>query len=404
MRILHTSDWHLGQNFYGYDRSIEHKSFLDQLCHIVRAEQPDAMLVSGDVFHNYTPSAEAQRLYTESLVSIHNAAPRMTTIVIAGNHDSASRLEVDAELWKLANVHVIGRLRHDADGNIDFSEHLIAVGRSGYVMALPYVFGQSYPADPAGHDNRKYFFSLLNSYMATHNDGDLPTVLMAHLAVRGSDLRGQRIKGLTDAVGGVDFMPAEDFGNAFDYVALGHIHHPQTIEGTGGRVRYSGSPMPVSFDEDYPHSVSLVDIAHGRRPAIEEISIDNPCPLLTIPRQPMRTPLAICALQEETPSAGRCYIRLNPEEPHSFPATMEDDAIAALKAVNPDAMYTTFVPNIVQSGAGAALPANITPEQLLAMEPIDVARQYFAMHDEDFSEYEELFRQVTDRINKEDAL
>lgn len=393
----------MGQNFYGYDRSLEHKAFLGQLLDIVDVEKPDAMLVSGDIFHNYTPSAEAQRLFTESLVGIHNSRPEMPIVITAGNHDSASRIEVDSELWRIANVHVIGRLKYTADGDIDFASHFLPVGGKGLVMAMPYIFGQSYPADPDGKDNRRFFFSLLNRYVEANNPDGLPVVLMAHLAVSGSDLRGQRIKGITDNVGGIDFMPIVDFGSVFDYVALGHIHHAQTIAGSGGRIRYSGSPVPVSFDEDYQHSVSIVDVEHGREPAIKEIAIDNPCPLLTIPKDPKPTQIAIDALQKEVPANGRCYVRLNPEERHAFPATMEEDAITTLRSVNPEAMYTTFVPNITKTVATTVKQVDITPQQLVAMEPIDIARQYFDMQQEDFAEYEDLFQQVIKRINEEDA-
>lgn len=403
MKILHTSDWHLGQNFYGYDRGIEHKAFLDQLLGIVKRERPDALIISGDIFHNYSPSAEAQRLYTESLVSIHKAMPEMLTVVIAGNHDSATRLEVDNELWRLANVQVIGHLRYCSDGTVDFSQHLFKVRDKGYIMAIPYIFEQAYPVDPEGKDYRRYFFSLLDSFMQKQNADNLPTVLMAHLAVQNSDLRGQRLKGLTDNIGGIDFMPLEFFGNAFDYVALGHIHHPQTLPGSHGKVRYSGSPIPVSFDEDYPHSVSIVNIVHGREPEIKEIAIDNPCPLLTIPKEPQRTPLALNALQTEVPAEGRCYVRLNPMERHTFPATMEEDAITILKGLNSEAMYTTFIPNITKAKTASAAKADFTPEQLVTMQPIDVARQYFDMLEEDFGEYEELFKQVIRRIEEEEA-
>lgn len=403
MKILHTSDWHLGQNFYGYDRSLEHKAFLEQLLGIVYKEKPDVMLVSGDIFHNYTPSAEAQRLFTDSLVDIHNSRPEMPIIITAGNHDSASRIEVDSGLWRIANVHVIGRLNFTANGDIDFASHFLSIGSKGFVMPMPYIFGQSYPADPEGKDNRRYFFSLLNKYVEDNNRVGLPIVLMAHLAVRGSDLKGQRIKGVNDNIGGIDFMPMDDFGTVFDYVALGHIHHAQTIAGSGGRIRYSGSPIPVSFDEDYQHSVSIVDVEHGRKPAIKEIAIDNPCPLLTIPKKPKRTPLAIEALQKEVPAKGRCYVRLNPEERHAFPASMEEDAITTLRNVNSEAMYTTFVPNITKTDTTATKQVDITPQQLVAMEPIDIARQYFDMQQENFDEYEDLFLQVINRINEENA-
>lgn len=413
MRLLHTSDWHLGQNFYGYDRTAEHRQFLLQLRDIVCQARPDAMVVSGDIFHNYTPSAQTLRLYTDSLVAIHEARPEMRIIVTAGNHDSASRLDADGELWRLANVSVIGRLPRDAEGHVDFASTLISVGDKGLVMALPYIFEQAYPAAPDGADPRKSFFAMAGDYVTAHNPQGLPTALMAHLTVLGSDTSGQRVKAVADGVGGIDCMPVSDFPAAFDYVALGHIHRPQTVaeraadgassSGGAGRVRYSGSPLPVSFDEDYRHSVSIVDVDHGRQPSITVVPIGNPCPLLTIPREPLPTADALEALRRDVPTEGPCYVRFNPLERRAFPVTMQEDVIATLAEVNPNAMYTTYLPNFAPSEAEEAAAADVTPEQLAEMEPVDVARQYCQMLQEDFADYEDLFRQVMDKISREDA-
>lgn len=404
MKILHTGDWHIGQNFYGYERMEEHRSFFKQLKAIVSREKPDAMVVCGDIFHNYSPSAEAQRLYTESLVSIHNVLPEMRIIVTAGNHDSASRLEVDNDLWQLANVSVVGRLRYN-DGGIDFAKHLFRIGDKGYVMALPYIFDQSYPADPEGKDNRKYFFSLVDEYVRSANKEGLPTVLMAHISVKGSELKGQRIRGAEDSVGGIDYISSEDLGSAFDYVALGHIHHAQTIPGTHNRIRYAGSPIPISFDEDYPHSVTIVNIEPGKEPQINfnDFVIDNPYPLLTVPKEPMKTEQAIAQLWNDVPEHGKCYVRLNPEECHMFPATMEDDTVNVLQQINPEACYTTFVPNLTKGETSKMTQRDITPDQLVKMDSIEVARDYFGMLDYDFDEYKELFNKVIERIKREEA-
>lgn len=405
LKILHTSDWHLGQNFYGYNRKKEHVAFFDQLCDIVMREVPDAMVVCGDIFHNYTPSVEAQRLYTESLVKLHMAAPEMEIIITAGNHDSASRLEVDKDLWQLANVHVVGKLRRDKEGNVDFSQHLISVNGKGFVVALPYIASQSYPADPEGKvtDNRKYFFQQLDEFIDSHNPNGLPTVLMAHMSVLGAELYNQRIN---DGIGGIDYIESDDFGSAFDYVALGHIHHPQTLRGTHNQIRYSGSPIPVSFDEaDYDHSVSIVELEHGREPVVnyKDYKINNPIPLLTIPKEKKRTPLALDALRKETPTEGECYIRLNPEERHSFEVTMEEDAVKILEKINPDAHYTTFIPNLTKGNANRILDNGITPDELMKMEPEEIAKQYFDLLDVDFDEYKDLFNEAITRINKEEA-
>ena len=110
MKIIHTSDWHLGQEFYSYDRTEEHEAFLQQLENIVAIEQPDALVISGDIYHNATPSNSVMKLFNDHLDEIRKACPSMQIIIIAGNHDSASRLDIFASAWRHMNVHVIGRI------------------------------------------------------------------------------------------------------------------------------------------------------------------------------------------------------------------------------------------------------------------------------------------------------
>ena len=110
MKILHSADWHLGHQLYGYDRTEEQLDFLAQLTQLVKENQPDAFLLSGDVFHVPLPSIAAQKMYNDAMFELHKAAPDMQIIVIAGNHDSASRLELSRELWNYHSVHVIGEL------------------------------------------------------------------------------------------------------------------------------------------------------------------------------------------------------------------------------------------------------------------------------------------------------
>ena len=126
-KFIHTSDWHLGQNFYGYDRSEEHRDFLRQLAEIVHTHQPDALLVSGDIFNIAAPSNAAVNLYVEGMLDIHDACPEMAIIVIAGNHDSASRLDCDKLLWERNGINVLGSLARDNEGCADLDRHLIPV-------------------------------------------------------------------------------------------------------------------------------------------------------------------------------------------------------------------------------------------------------------------------------------
>ena len=194
--FIHTSDWHLGQNFYGYDRSEEQADFLGQLADIVRKRQPDALLVSGDIYHTAAPSNAAVNLYVNAMLDIHKACPTMAIIVIAGNHDSASRLDSDQRLWQLANVTVLGGISRDAKGHADLSRHIIKVGDKGIVAAVPFAYPASFPL-PAGaadvnRDQRQqaYFQALLNHADTLNGENNLPVVLMAHLAVNNSDFTG----------------------------------------------------------------------------------------------------------------------------------------------------------------------------------------------------------------------
>ena len=119
MKIIHTSDWHIGQTLHQYSRDEEHKNFFNRLNDIVLEERPDALIVSGDIFHSATPTVISQRLYYHSLVELSQLYDDLQIIVTAGNHDSPSRLEAPRELWEAFNVTVIGNLDFYKDAEVD---------------------------------------------------------------------------------------------------------------------------------------------------------------------------------------------------------------------------------------------------------------------------------------------
>ncbi|MBO5250525.1 MAG: exonuclease SbcCD subunit D [Bacteroidaceae bacterium] len=280
MKILHTSDWHLGHLFYNYDRSEEQQDFLCQLARIVAQEQPDVMVVSGDVFHYSSPSATAQRMYTEAILDIHQACPEMEIVLTAGNHDSSSKLEVDRKLWKHFSVHVVGKVE-----GTDLDKHIIPIKDKGFVIAVPHVYPQNFPLleeNTPREERCCVFFQHLLNKVKEENVAGLPVVLMAHLAITGSDSTGH-----DEPIGGMDFTPITALGEGYDYLALGHIHCPQDIKDNTRHARYSGTPLPVSFDEQYPHSITLVEIdKQGATPIIRTVPIHNPKPLIIFPSQP----------------------------------------------------------------------------------------------------------------------
>jgi len=312
MKILHTSDWHLGHTLYNYDRSREQQAFLKQLIRIVAEEMPDAMVVSGDIYHYSTPSASTQKMYTDGMLEIHRACPEMTIVVTAGNHDSSSKLEIDSSLWNHFGVKVVGNIERNQE-EVNLEKHIVEVRNDrgilkGYIIAVPHVYPQNFPildTETPREERQARFFQALQDEVEKMNAERLPVVLMAHLSIEGSDQTGH-----DDTIGGIEYVPISAMGEGYDYLALGHIHCPQNIKGSRHCARYCGTPLPVSFDEAYPHSVSIVEIQGEKAPQIKTIEIENPMPLITLPKEAVDFEEAI-KLLEEYPDDKPAYIRLN---------------------------------------------------------------------------------------------
>ena len=370
MRILHTSDWHLGQELYNYRREDEHQHFFSQLTDIVTRQQPDVMVVSGDIFHTPTPSAAARKLYNEGLLQVQRACPQMTTVITAGNHDSAARLEVDSSLWRYFNVHVVGALRRDAQ-TVHAQEHIISVPDKGFIVAVPHVYPHNVPFDSADGDRMKALFTLLLQETERLNTQQLPVVVMAHMAVEGCDITGHQ--NYNDSVGGMDFVSADVFNGHYDYVALGHIHRGQGVPLHNPRIRYSGTPLAVHFDEAYQHAVSVVDVEYGATPQVVSIPVEPLRPLLTIPDQPVDFDEALHTLSgfsDDTEAYIRLFVNLNDGLP-------PDAAERAAKAAEGKACrFCTFKRFDNRQHTARQDHEDISPDQFREMTPLEVAGKY----------------------------
>lgn len=310
MKILHTSDWHLGHTLYNYDRTAEQQAFLRQLTRIVTEEQPDAMVVSGDIYHYSSPAAATQKMYTDAMLNIHQACPGMAIVVTAGNHDSSSKLEIDSSLWQHFGLNVVGNIERTAE-EVNLYKHIIEINnekdnrlrhcRAPRLSAKLPLLDTETPRD----QRQARFFQALLDEVKKRNTAQLPVVLMAHLSIEGSDRSGH-----DESIGGIEYVPLSAMGEGYDYLALGHIHCPQDIKGSHHHARYCGTPLPVSFDETYPHSVSIIELEKGAEPQISTREIENPIPLVTLPHDPTPFEDAL-KLLEEYPEEKPAYLRLN---------------------------------------------------------------------------------------------
>lgn len=262
MKIIHSSDWHLGQRLYNYDRTDEERYFFKQLRAAVAEERPDALLVCGDVYHTGAPGNDVAKEFTEELLAVHEQCPTMMIVVIAGNHDSYSRLEVDSALWRRCNVHVVGAPAEDAKGRADFARNVIELPGKGIIAAVPFCYPRNFPAygENADGDRMQEYFRGLNEYVgsvAAQQREKVPAVLMAHLAVgKDTEVTGQ-------IIGAEECVELSLLGAQYDYIALGHIHCPQWIKGEKKVARYCGTPRAIHFDEAYAHGVDVVTLEAG---------------------------------------------------------------------------------------------------------------------------------------------
>ena len=258
MRVLHTSDWHIGRSLYGRKRYKEFEAFLTWLAETIQQNEIDALLVAGDVFDTSTPSNRAQELYYRFLCRVAASTCRHV-VVVAGNHDSPSFLNAPRELLKALDVHVIGNASEDPENEVlvlcdkqDTSELI--------VCAVPYLRDRDIRVAEAGESiedkERKLIEGIRNHYAAVSAlaeqkrkelGADIPIVAMGHLfAAGGQTVDGDGVRELY--VGSLAHVTTEILPTCFDYIALGHLHVPQKVSGSE-TIRYSGSPLPMGFGE-----------------------------------------------------------------------------------------------------------------------------------------------------------
>lgn len=358
MKILHTSDWHLGHTLYGYDRTEEQQAMLNQMVAIVEKYQPDVFLLCGDIYHTSQPSAAVQRMLTEGMVRLHEAHPQMTIVMTAGNHDSGSKHEIFKTPWQALKVYAIGQLEKDnPDG------HIVEIPGKGYIVAIPYVNERNLPDG---------IFQQLLDNVAERNSNGLPVVMTAHTTVRGCDFKGHE-QATEYTVGGIDSADLSQMGDGYDYLALGHIHHEQFIHSGKHNVRYCGTPIPVSFDENFNHSVSLVTVeSHGASPKVEIIDIVNPRPLVTLPTEGFASWDEAKRLLMEFPDDIPAYIRLNVEIDDFLPVEATEEAA---KLTNGKQCRFCNI-NAKRKNAGESEAKVLTVQEFQSEEPIEIAKRY----------------------------
>ncbi len=282
MRILHTSDWHLGQNFYSKSRAAEHEAFLNWLLEIARSEQVDAILVAGDIFDTGSPPSYARELYNRFVVNLQQTGCHL--VIVAGNHDSVATLNESREILAFLNTTVVASAGH--------APRLLPKrdGTPGAVLCpIPFLRPRDVVQSQAGLsgvEKQQHLLQAITHYYEQQyadacqlrGDSPLPIIATGHLTTVGAS-KSDAVRDIY--IGTLDAFPAQNFPAA-DYIALGHIHRAQMIGGCE-HIRYCGSPVPLSFDETgKPKCVHLVSFAQGKLDRVESLEVPVTQPMAVL--------------------------------------------------------------------------------------------------------------------------
>ena len=272
MKIIHTADWHIGQRLHERPRLDEHKQFLNWLLETIQKRNIQLLLVSGDIFDTSLPSAEATNLYYRFLYRLFDET-EVYTVITAGNHDSARHLEAPREFLKMGRIHVVGLATEAAACIYPIPPDNPQV----MVAAVPYLSESdlrhlSYETEVERNQRYREWLKTFYADCVSRMPAELPKILMGHLFVQGGRSTDSE---RNIQIGGATAIRATDFPNGVDYVALGHLHRPQTISGTDYPIRYSGSPIPLRFNETgYQKKVYLLELSDdGRLVQAEDIEV-----------------------------------------------------------------------------------------------------------------------------------
>ncbi|WP_378956281.1 exonuclease SbcCD subunit D [Pelosinus sp. sgz500959] len=302
MRILHTADWHLGKTLEGRDRLPEQVQFIEEICEICKQEKVDLVLIAGDVFQSSNPSAAAEELFYDAIDRLSNHGTR-GVVVIAGNHDNPERLCAPSPLAERLGITLIGlpkdEIRISSRGNGKRVQR-IACGQSWLELVIPgcedsaIIAALPYPSEGRLKqlitqnllevDMQKGYNQCIADTMARLSANyrrDTVNLAMSHIFVKGGIESGADSENKIQQVGGAYAVDPLVFPSGAQYVALGHLHRPQKIDGCIAPGRYAGSPLAYSFSEvGYRKSVTLVEALPGQEAQVREIYLSSGRPLV----------------------------------------------------------------------------------------------------------------------------
>lgn len=415
MRLLHTSDWHLGQSLMKVSREREHQQFLDFLVATVRQEDIDTVIVAGDIFDTTTPASYARELYHEAIRGLKQAG-LCNLVLVGGNHDSVAVLDESRALLGLLNVIVVSSAPQRPEEAV-----FDLVNREGEVIglfcAVPFLrlrdVLESLPGQDASQRQARLQAAIADYYqrcfyaaLIRRQDRPIPIVGSGHLTTVGG-VASESVREIY--IGTLDAFPGEAFP-PFDYLALGHLHRAQAVR-NAPRIRYSGAPIPMSFDEVGQQKV-LLKVALGAEadvgmalPGQERIPAslhEIPIPLfqcLEVVRGPAETVLSRCGELARRGESIWLSLEIEGDVAMNIFRQQLDQRIA-------DSALQVLCVRRARQSAGVTIQNHHAGELLQHLQPEEVFERRLsseALEDEDRRILRNLFAQLMARLKEENG-
>jgi exonuclease SbcD len=395
VNLLHTADWHLGKDLYNYGRQREFEDFFSKLKISLRENNIDILIVSGDVFDTASPGNFVAGTYYGLINDLHNEFPDLEIIITGGNHDLPSYLNAPKEILKSFKVRVVGCVPRLEDGSIDFDSMVLEVLDNGgelkaVVCAVPFLRRGDFSGDMTVG---KIYSQVVERALIRAQGKDVPIIATGHLttsnAVYSTSSGGQ--------TGGLDSIDSNEFPQGISYLALGHIHKPQPVDGKK-YIRYSGSPIPFSFAEkDYKHSLTVVEFSGKEISEIRLESLPPLIPLLTVPETPQDLAGVKKALLD-LPDDKEMYLEVN-----LLYEFVNPDNKAVLIEILKDkkAKFCTFKNNYQNGENSQNQIRTFSAEEFKNADPLKIMKEIFLSKQktEMPDKYAEMLAQIIEEIN-----
>ncbi|MEY3219158.1 MAG: hypothetical protein RIT27_515 [Pseudomonadota bacterium] len=398
MKLLHTSDWHLGHRLLNQaERDVEHQVALDWLLGVLDQESIDILLIAGDIFDSANPPHSALRRYYEFLTAVRKTHCKQV-VIIGGNHDSPALLNAPKNLLQNLNIHVIGSVQWEG-GRQNLSQEIVLIEHLAVIAAVPFLRDRDLRAknlsDSISERQAQLQQGIIEHYaqvaelLEQYETQSIPMIAMGHLFAAGSTL-GESEKSIH--VGNLGQISAAAFPQRFDYIALGHLHRSQPVA-SKYHIRYSGSLIPLSFQEAAnPKQVLIVEFNGRELETVRSLNVPQARQFKTFRGKWAEVYAQIGAYQSEKPTWAEVVLTETPALPYLHAELQQQVKTSALEILR----VVFEIPSYIENA-----PVEIPHQQLEELTPLDIFRyrcQIAQKSPEKTAELEILFQRILEEL------